>query len=537
MNIDQSRRFTAWARNEVWTGPTGTGDYVPNPDDLIFDIPANAVYKVNNTDYTTGLTQWERFIFTSLNGATDTDVLIGVGPGSQSETWRIHASMLELPREARMDQRLVVYGTEAAYVKVFKVANYTSAGNVIGAMYDQNDQWVGDEIPVNGTGMFRTVSQFYLKEPVVNGQPLYVLIYNAAGVPISEYRFLAHVTDFIPSGNVAVKHISKISLETRYLNETNPTLVQIPKNITLASLVLYARVHYSDSSSMRYAVDGTKFTLLNAQPFIAGIEGQKIPIRLKYTLGADETGDGIFNNSGDRFITQLYEIEVMPTDISYSVKLMSFPEWVADESRYRLRSFLYFLNRTESYEVTDKIVFGVTGTPWTGSTASPLQTHVLSVDMEDINSSYSEFRYIQDTTIDLMWSGSFNGVRWTVKNGSNPGTETYSSLTATIVDNSTSWGVDITGGIGALGDWLKATYLDQGPLYTVDEGAPLAPTHVRVIYGNQTRTIEINEWNNDLTFTKAVDPQTGQLMLLEFVRDTGVTQLLLGACGLAISRV
>lgn len=531
MNIDPSRRFTTWARNEIWTGPSGTGNYVPNPMDLIFDVPANAVYKVVNVDYTTGLSQWQRFVFSSLNGATDEDVLIGIGPGASSETWRLHVSLKTVPFQCIFDLRLVIPGQEAAYIKVFKSGNYDDPSNIISGMYDQENSWTSDSIPVQGNGMYKYVPQFYLKEAVENGQPLYVLVYNSAGVSISEYRVLAHVTDFIPSGNVAVKHISNITLETKFLSETVTDLVQIPKNITLASLVLHARVHYSDGSkSDLMPVDGTKFTLLNIQPFIAGIEDQNIPVRLKYVLGPDESGDGVFTNANERFITRLYTFKVMPTDYSYSVKLMSFPDWNTSEGRYYMKSFVYTMDRDESYDVSNIIVFGFNGDPFTGVPGSGNRTHIISVDLEDIDPGYNDFRYIQSVPANLLAPGNSVNLRWRIQN--DPQGTPYEALPATVVDAGATYTINVSGGLTTLNDWIEGLYLIQGPLFTAADVEPLDPTHFRVIFGSTSSQQPITNWNANLSFSKANAITTGRTIIIEFIRIDGGDTYVLGCAGL-----
>lgn len=531
MNIDPSRGFRTFARNEIWTGPSGTGNYVPNPLDLIFDVPANAVYKVVNVDYTTGLSQWQRFVFTSLNGATDEDVLIGVGPGAESETWRLHVSLKTVPFECIFDLRMVVYGAEASYVKVFKSGDYDDPSNIISGMYDQENSWTSDSVPVQGSGVYRVIPQFYLKEAVTNGQPLYVLVYNSAGVPISEYRVLAHVTDFIPSGNVAVKHISNITLETKFLSETVTDLVQIPKNITLASLVLHARVHYSDgSSSPPMPVDGTKFTLLNIQPFIAGISGQHIPVRLKYTLGPDESGDGVFVSDGVRFITRVYTFEVMPNDYSYSVKLMSFPDWNTSEGRYYLKSYVYTLDREESYDVSSIIGFGFNGDAYTGVPGSGSRTHVITVDLEDINPSYNDFRYIQSVPANMLAPGNSVSLRWRIQN--DPEGDAYEALPVAVTDAGVNYTLNVTGGLSTQSDWLEGLYLIQGPLFTSADVEPLTPTHFRVIFEGTSVQQPITNWNAAISFSKTNPIATGRTVIVEFLRVEGGNTLLLGCAGL-----
>jgi len=544
MVIDLDRGFKTWSRSEVWTGPTGTGQFVPNLNDLIFDVPNNTCYKTTNVDYTSGLSQWERFTFASLNGATDTDVLIGIGPGADSETWRLHVSKVTIPFEARFDLRLVIPGSEASYIKVFKMIDNQIHGNVISAMYDSNDDWVTDAIPIiQGPlpgiipnafllygGQYRTVSPFYLTHSVETGEPLYVKVYNAAGIPISEYRVLAHVTDNIPSGNLAVKHVSNITLETRFLSETVSDLIQVPKNINLASLVLMARTHYSTGATTGLSpVDGTKFTLLNGQSFIAGIDNQIIPVRLKYTLGGDESGDGVVTNSGERFITRLYRVQVMPTNYSYSVKTMNFLDWDSANNRYNMVSYLYSLDRLESFNVSDINVFGVTGDVFTGIPGSGDRQHVISVDLEDISPSYNEFRYIQDVECNALASGTSGGVRWRITN--NPGETPYEALIASVTELGGNYIINLGNGLPDLATWLENTYEVQGPLLLPLEAEPLVPTHIRLTYASLSIQVPIANWNAGISIPNTNLMTTGRLVMVDFILIDGPSTFVLGGCG------
>ena len=49
-----NRRFSTWARHEVYTGPNGTGAYLPNQHDLVCDR-LTGYYEVSSVDMTTGL--------------------------------------------------------------------------------------------------------------------------------------------------------------------------------------------------------------------------------------------------------------------------------------------------------------------------------------------------------------------------------------------------------------------------------------------------------------------------------------------------
>ena len=73
-----NRRFYQWAREEIYTGPNGTGAYVPNQGDLVYDRQLG-MFEVASVDYTTGLS-----ILTPINlcnmgvGATEEDSLLSI---------------------------------------------------------------------------------------------------------------------------------------------------------------------------------------------------------------------------------------------------------------------------------------------------------------------------------------------------------------------------------------------------------------------------------------------------------------------------
>lgn len=529
MNIDQSRRFTIFSMGEVWDGPSGTGDYVPNLNDLIFDPNTDTMYKVTNVNYTTGISQRQQITFKEMGGANDQDVLIGIGPGAPSEAWRISANVSLSPFQARVDTRMYVNGNDAAYIKVFKDTNWNQASSVISAMYDQNNQYVSDNVPVQGTGVFRTISSFYLKENVVNGQPVYLVVYNAAGTAIADYRMLIHVTDFIPNGNIAVKHVTGIELESYFLSQTEADMLEVPVNLPVSSLMLTARVHYSDGSSKQYQVDGSKFSLLNLQPFAAAIPDQRINIRLKYVLGSDESGDDIYENNGERFTTKQYVLKVLPLEEAYSVKLMCFPDWNPSSNVYSMSAFLYSLDREESWDVSSLINFGITGDEFTGVPGSGARTHVVTVDLEDVDPIYTNFRYLQVVPADLLAAGDSTNTRWEIKNDENS-VDLYAVEEATVINETTQYKMNFGLGKADLTTWLNDLYLSQGPLYnSVIEIEPLAPTHFRVVFGGQTVQTTINNWNQDIVFPNAVQIDTGRTIIIEFLREDGPDMLVLGA--------
>ena len=49
-NVDPTRRFSTFHISEIYTGPNGTGIWVPNVNDMVIDWD-NGIYKVVSVDH------------------------------------------------------------------------------------------------------------------------------------------------------------------------------------------------------------------------------------------------------------------------------------------------------------------------------------------------------------------------------------------------------------------------------------------------------------------------------------------------------
>ena len=87
---DEEGRFQIWKLSQVYVGREGLRRYVPNVGDYIIDTDANEWYVSIHLDKTTMITTFDKLPKVGSGDLTEMDLLLGVGPGTQADTYRIY---------------------------------------------------------------------------------------------------------------------------------------------------------------------------------------------------------------------------------------------------------------------------------------------------------------------------------------------------------------------------------------------------------------------------------------------------------------
>lgn len=109
--VNQSRPYTVWYISDVYTGPSGTGRYVPNVNDKVeeWGRPDRRVIAV---DYGTNLCTLQEISANTGGGDTPEDVLLGSGPGTVREEYRVYLNTSVVPHVMAFDSRMHLYGSD-----------------------------------------------------------------------------------------------------------------------------------------------------------------------------------------------------------------------------------------------------------------------------------------------------------------------------------------------------------------------------------------------------------------------------------------
>lgn len=536
--IDQQRGYREWLKREIYTGPSGTGPWVPNVDDAVRDWDVG-LFRVTSVDYTTGLSTmipWHEP--DSGNGVIANDVLLGSGPGSQSESYRMYVDTTVVPHTLALDGRLHIYSSQAAYCKVFVGTDITATGLVVSAQVDQNGNVTTENLSLSNVATSTQLNNTAIKavNPGVctanlqDGEVVTAVIYAANGTVLSYSKMLVSVTDFIRTTDAYQKYVTSIELLSPFRSSSDNSLINVPINVMIQSTALQGKVHYSDGSSIVLPIDGTRFQLAGLSNYVASVVGQHVPLVLIYNFAPNEYGYQLGGTYPNRFMTANYSITTTELVGAYSVKIYTIPVWNTVSNQYQLKYFLYNLDRNAVYDVTSYVQLVAPNGTFSPLSYNNTQTLTERLDLSSIGASYAY--YIQTQTIDLnlLTPGTSALPNWWVQY--SPGGAQYGGNIFANVHNvsGTNYTVDLSSGKADLTSWLQAFYYDAEPLFDpIAEGQPLAPNFVRVKIGSFTRTIGVSEWDTVMTsVTLTTAPNPGEVALLEFILDTGTGVLELG---------
>ena len=545
-----NRRFTEWARHEIYTGPNGTGSYVPNQHDLVWDR-LTGMYEVASVDMTTGLS-----ILTPINicgvgvGATEEDSLLSIGPGAASEAYVLLVDTSVIPHVVKFDHRFFIPGTEAAYVKIFKSADTSDGGNVISAMFNSAGQMTSENIQLesfyNNTTLKRPMTG-YVTEAVGAGELVSVAVYDRDGTRGTIYRMMVSLTNSIRDLNAEFSYVTGIELISDFLSPTDANLLEIPQNMNIDATLIKGRVFWLGKNPSVMPIDGSKFTLHGTKAYIATVPNQEGDLVLTYKLGTNENAYG---TTTDGLISRPYRIKTVNADLRYSLKLFATPVW--SNNKWSLQWWLYNLDRSIMYDVTDKVSVASGATPYDGNPSNKnIQNLQYAINWNQVAVGNGYHYHVQNLKIKNNAAGSealskvgdpairsyvtisytdelpFYGIELSAKVYPNPAQPTRSML-------------HIGNGIDDLSEWLDAIYYGLAPLHLDStEYNPPIPTHVRLTCGDFYRVVAIEQAYfpiKDVNIPLSPTPQ-GKTLTLEFIQQNGLEELELAKGYLTIQHV
>ncbi len=537
-------RWQWWALPEIWTGTTGANKYVPNVNDYVMDYTTYTVYQVEAVDPTTLLSTLVTVVPAFISGTfTPPDTLLGVGPGTQSDTYRVYLDTTTTPYTLAVDDRLRMMGTEASYCKIFLGSVLDNTGTVISMVYDSNGNFVSQNVPLELVGLdnitnysIKIVSVCNTTTQMNDGEVVTVVVYGTAGNVVSKRQLLVENTSFIRSVNASLKYITSIELDSPFMSATQSSTINFPLNVPVNALNITGIVNYSDGSSVTMPIDGNKFSILGLGQYISTIVGQSIPLVASYMLG---TGEVSYNTTQayTKYITSPYNLVTTNPNNSYGVKIYGYPEWTG--TGYTMRWFLFNLDRNIYFDVTAYVQFATSTGAFNPTLYGYLQRKSIQLDLSKVSGTFLPYIATQLVDITLLEAPSGTTAPWTMSQVSGSDVPAYGSSTPMIakISSATNYqNVDITAGITDYNTWLQQVYQWTFPLVnTYDETAAPTPTHINIIYGNTSAIYPITAWNTSLQIGSGQISNYSNVYIQFINRTTSGDQLLSIAGMLAVS--
>jgi hypothetical protein len=547
-----------WALQQLFMGANTPGAQVPGGA-----VP-RYVGKVN--DYVTNYDTDERWKITALDPTTlaptlsqitavitppdidTTDLLFGVGPGTDADTYRCYIDQSVIPFKLVVDQRLSVNSVLTKYAKIFQGSQLNGTAQVVSAFYDASGNFLGDSVPLELVAMpngqnyaVKTVQPCYTKVPLANNDKVTVVFYGDDGGVVSTRQLLVMNTAFIRSSDASLKYVVGISLESPFLSASNPNLIQYPINVPIAGWNLFGVVHYSDGSRLRLPVDGTRFSVMGLKNFVATIVSQQIPFTLQYVFAPGEVFYDAQTGSptGDKFKNQGYTAIVGDADGSYTVKLFCVPHWDTTTNQYFLDWYLYDLDRDLSVLVTPYVTFqsqrGFDGTSTSFGVNQQIQ---VAIDLSQVNGQYKKYIFTQTIGLVLYRAATdHTGDPWAIYYDPNQAPPYGVGLVAKVnfVNQNLKY-VDVSQAAPDQATWLNKILPAARPLYDASsEAAYPAPNMFAFVQSDGTEVdFPISQWNAQNAVSGSV-PDAATLYLKFFLR-TPENDLQIAMCPMTIQQ-
>jgi len=550
--VDPNRGYREWHISEIYSpeNPSSEGQYVPNVNDAVRDW-TQGILQVIAVDYTTGIStlkKWNEPV--DPGNVNDEDILLGAGPGTQSESYRCYLDQSVMPHSLSCDARLHFYGTAVTSIKIFHGTDISDNGEIISQFYDSAGNLLGENIPVEPVAMFeegvvipgnaaaswnqavKAPKVGHTTRKMFDHEVVTVVAYNDAGQAVSQAKLIVKNTAFVRQTDKSLKYVKSISIESPFLLASDPHTIEYPINMPVDNLGLMGVVTYSDGTQHRIPVDGTKFSMAGLRNYVATIQGQTVDLMLTYQLSEGESAY-LDTPAPNGRISVAYHARTKESDGAYSVKLFAYPQWQDLLTGYRMEYYLYNLDRQQVYRITNLVTNATNSAPFDPLLYGVKQRINVGVNMDEVDPLFDDWRHTQPFEVTLLRPGNQNtGDNWTIgfTAGQTPAYGLGVKAVSTFINVGNSK-LDISCGAETLEDWLDLVYYPTQPLYDArSEVGPLVPNFMVVVSGNHRVEVPISSWNQEITVEAA--PGEGKLVFLEFIRKTATDDLQLAVAGL-----
>lgn len=526
---DPEGLWKQWAKDEIWVGTTGTRRFVPKLLDYVIDPPTYTTWIVTYIDPVTLIPTLKEIRPANMSYSfSETDVLFGVGPGTQSDTYRVYLDTNVTPYILEVDKRLKVGGSMCSYCKIFK--GNPEDNKVISRIYDASGNFLTNNVPLEVCALdshdntsIKVVSSCYTNLALPDGELVTAVLYSDDGHVVSKRQLLVENTSVISARDASMKYITGIALKSPFLSQTLDHVIEFPLNLPITALSLMGVVTYSNGDQLELPVDGTKFRLDGIKQFVSTIVGQKIELVLNYALAPDETAVGVVVGAG-KYMTAPYSLKVVDANSSLAVKVYGYPVWINQAIGYTMRWWMFNLDRNLYFDVTNNLSFAENTGPFNPKGYGYQQRKSVNLNLSEVSGTFRPMVHTQVVDIVLNGIPDNDNTPWVVSSEPQTNGAMYGEGVKAIRQNIDASVIDIACSCTTLEDWLNKVYWKTFPLKdTLRELSAPTPTHFEVMYGTTTKIFTIAQWNELLDM--GVDLPTYSTIFLRFFKRTATIEM------------
>lgn len=536
-------RFQIWALKDIYLGVNSTGRYIPNKGDWVYNDETGERWRVQYIDQTTFIAKLSDIVETAVDPVSGADaLLLGQHPLSEFDTHRVYVDKSVKPHTLTVDQRMFVGGSMTSYAKIFSGDIFGGNAVEVGAFYDTLGNVISTNIPLELAETYNDRTVHHIKsvmpckaiKDLNSGEYVTVVFYNDDGGVVRIRRALVVETTLVRKLSADRRIIESIHLESPLLSEADPKLLQYPMHLTVDGFNLFGVVTYTDGSTLRMPVDGTKFKLMGLDGFEATYVSQKAPLVLKYNMSSDEMAMDAKGNA-DRFKTESYSLVVVKADGKYNVRLYAYPKWIDSVNGYRLEWYLFNLDRGSYAKVTPWVTINENTATFDPTLYNVNQKLSVSIDLNKVNGSFKNYVHNQIIDISLLRQGiDHSGTMWTVgfEPNQSPLFGRENAVSMRFINQNLKY-LDLTLGETSFDKWIQRAYYQTRPLYNTEtEIEPVKPNMFQILTGGKTYDFRIDQWNSELEINSLMSDS--DTLFVVFIKRTADEDLYLSIAGFPI---
>lgn len=537
---DPNARWCMWSINEIYLGEDGENRYIPKIDDYVIDPSTNTMYIVEHLDLVTMIPRLKVKVPNNTNFTfSDDDLLMGVGPGTQSDTYRVYIDKSTVPYTLAVDARLKVAGSMVKYCRIFRGSDLSTNGEVVSRMYNASGDLLGNTVALE-VAAFNSHDNYTIKTVPVcktmtdmpDGEIVVAVFYDDDGHVVSKRQLLVENTTFIRQAFNEDRFIVGIGIETPFMSLTFDNLIEFPLNVPLVALNIIGVVHYSDGTSLKLPIDNNKFKVYGLDQYVSTIVGQKLELVVSYTLSHGEAVYGATVGNG-KFITRPYSMVTMPANNSYTVKVYGYPEWLNVHEGYRMRWFLLNLDRSVFTDVTPHVRFSEGTGTFDPTGYEYVQRKAISLNLNDVSGAYRNFTHTQLLDILLRGDPAVFSTPWEISQESIANRSLYGHGLKVTRNPGLKSRFTIHNDITTLSEWLDQVYYRTYPLVntSIESRAPL-PTYFDVCYLDRQVRYAISDWQNELHL--GIEVPLHKNVYIKFIKQSGSGDIVLSVAAMIV---
>lgn len=526
-----NRGFRVWYIDEIVMKAGQTNKYVVNINDMVIDYSRGQL-RVTDVEQGTWIPTLELIEWPNHPDPDgEENVLVGVGPGYSSESYRCFIDTSVTPYVLAPDARLHFYGSMIHSYAVFKGSDINkTTGKMISAFYDASGNFLGPYIPVESAEIVGSkVSTIKIPmvgfsiEDLEDSERVTLVAYDDKEGVISYAQLLVMNTEVLRQTDESKQYVEGIMLESPFISASDPKVIEFPLNVMVKSLPMQGLVKYQGGRQARYDVGPAPFTIMGLENYVATAEGQEFPLSARYQLAPDEISYQLVP-SADRAITEKYIARTVAADGAYSCRLFVYPTWVNPTIGYRLEFWLYNLDRARFYNVTPYVELGVNSAPFRPRTYGEVQTLTYALNLNAVDGRFAPYRYVSTFQIALLNAGP-NEANWMIYPRPDVDSSYGRNLRADMEYVQTNmWNLRLQNGANSLITWLQQMYYNAEPLINTEiEEFPPEPTHFILHFLHGEYKFSIQQWNQVLTVNNDLNP--GDLLAIQWIKEMYDTDL------------